>query len=370
MALDKSKVRLREYDLYTESLGRVGYLVSAQTQTSPGSEYIVVENAAQTRGIVKGWKVGDKPTLTAQLLQVDFEALFGGMGGGQYPEIVDSTTGNKSWGMGDKVIDLDNIGEFVRLHPTDADADDFTQDIAFWKAAPDFSQVTISGNRDEAQTVTVPFRIFADENKSADERFGRVGDWTAVEGTPLGVFIQVGKTQYPYVHTVETELARAGVKTPLVANIFNGALSGTTCTIDEVGGITATQTLVDVDAVTNTALFAVGDYVQINSAEVAEIIGATVTGANSKQLTLLRGVGGTTAAIAADNDTIEILSNVSVSRGTEKATWASSDGTKATVGNSNASSNKGIVTAVATGFANITATVNAKASPNFAVTVS
>lgn len=364
--LDTSKIRLREYDLYTESLGKVGYLVTAQTQARPGSQYIRVENAAQVRGVLKAWKAGDAPTLTTTMLQVDFEAVFGELGSGQFPVKTDTTTGNKSYGMGNKLIDMDNVAQFIRLHPIDAEDDDFGADIAFWKAAPDFSQITISGDRDNAQTVTIPWILMPDRSKSIDEQFGAAGDWTAVEGSPKGVFVQLTpNVTYPYKSVTGVNLS-SGAVIQAYAYTFISVATSIVGAVDEAGDVSATAATFNIDGIPNTGVFNVGDYIEIGT-ELMEITGATNTGATSKTITVRRAIGGTAAASHLDDAVITLQAKVSVSRATEKATWASSDPTKATVGNSNSLFNKGKISHVATGSTDVTATVNTVASPNLAV---
>lgn len=366
MALDKSKIKLVDYDLYVEGIGKVGYLVRAQTKANPGAQYTRVENAAQFLGVLKAWKIGDAPTLTTTLLQVDFNVLFGELGSGQFPEIVGSG-GEKSYGLGNKIKDLETVGVFIRLHPTDADDDDFSSDIAFWKASPDFSNVEISGDLNNAQTVTVPWIIMPDETKSSDEAFGRIGDWSVVDGTPLGVFVQFGQyAQKPYKHVPAITLA-SKAKKRAYAYALKAGLTTTTGQINQTGGITATTQTFNVDTLPPNHPIGAGDYIKINN-EVMEITGATVVSATEKTFTVVRAIGGTTAAAHADNDTVTLLKNVAIQRGTEKATWASSAVTIATVGNSNALQNKGLISWVSAGSANITAQVNTVTSPNVAVT--
>lgn len=366
MPLDKSKVKLVDYDLYVEGIGKVGYLVRAQTRANPGSQYTKVENAAQFLGVLKAWKIGDAPTLTTTLLQVDFNVLFGVLGAGQFPEIV-GAGGEKAYGLGNRIKDLETVGVFIRLHPTDAPEDDYSGDIAFWKASPDFSNVEIAGDLNNAQTVTVPWIIMPDETKSADEAFGRIGDWSIVDGTPLGVFIQLAAyPQKPYKHVPALSLASKAVKRAY-AYAFKAGTTAVTGQINQSGGITATTQTFNVDNLPANHPIGVGDYIKVNN-EVMEITGATVVSPTEKTFTVVRAIGGTTAAAHSDDDTVTLLKNAAVQRSTEAATWSSSNIAVATVGNSNVLNNKGLISWASAGSANITAQVGVVTSPNLVVT--
>ena len=193
---DKSKVKLREFNLIYD-FEDVGYLVSAQTQASPGSQYVDVTNAAQFNGVLKSWTNGYIPTVQIQMLETDYQRLFGRLGGEQFRAIVDGA--KLSWGIGSRVKEL--LGKMTILRPVGADAGDYAEDIAFWKGIPDFSQVQITGNRDEANVVTVPFKILPDDTQNIDWTYGRIGDWTAVDTAPGGIFAQFDfAVKHPYKH--------------------------------------------------------------------------------------------------------------------------------------------------------------------------
>ena len=370
MALDKTKIKLVDYDLYVEGIGKIGYLVRAQTRANPGAQYTKVENAAQFRGVIKAWKVGDAPTLTTTLLQSDFEVLFGELGSGQYSEIV-SSGGDKAYGLGNKIKDLEQVGVFIRLHPTSSAEDDFSADIAFWKAAPDFSNVEIAGDLDNPQTVTVPWLIMPDESKDSEEAYGRIGDWSIVDGTPLGVFIQLAPfAKKPYKHIPAVSLG-VSAKANAYAYAFKATVGATDIGALN-GAITATSLTFNVNGLPPNHPIGVGDYIRVTdgtNTEYMEITGATIVTATEKTFTVIRAVGGSLSYNFASGDPVRLLSKVAVQRGTEAATWSSSVPANIVVGNSNTLGNKGELRhGGSAGTSNVTATINTVASPNLVAT--
>lgn len=365
MALDRTKIQFVEYD-FKYNYQTVGYTRMAQTMTELGFRYVRVDDAAQTTGIVAISKNGVAPTLKVEMLQTQFESLFGDIAGDQVYPIVD---GSKiAYGIGDRKVDLFNLAKPGILHPTGVDDDDYANDILYWLTVPDLSSVSYGGNRDGAQTVTVNFFVLRDDTKSLDFNYGLFGDWTATtNAAPHKVYITTEATaRAPYKHTTALTLG-SSAKTQVYAYGFYKTNSTVTAALDEAGDITATTATFNFDALSTASNFAVGDYLLVGT-EVMQISAITYSSTTAGEITVYRGLAGTTAAIALDNATITKLSNVYVIPVTRRATWASSAGDDVTVGDSNASENKGLLTWVADGSDTITATVSSVASPNLTVT--
>lgn len=370
MAKDKSKLARVEWDLYSESMGLVSYLKEDTTEFGMNGQYIKITDAATVRGMIKGWKVGDEPSLRTEIYQVEYMAIFGEMGKGQYDVAVDPSTGGVNIGIGSEERDLDTVGERWWLHPHNLPVDDTSKDIMLWKCAPSFENLNFVARKNEAQSVAIEFMIMADESQPLRQTFGVVGDWTVQAGAPAGVFLQVGdNVNYPYLHQSDIGL-EVGARIKQNAWLFNKVDTGKIANIDMVSGITATDDEIDIENVSNAGLFVVGDYISIDkggTVEYCEIIAAQVTGAGTKKIKVRRGIGGKTASSHSDSDDVELLDKVSVTLGTKKGTWAATVPADAKVGNT--FETKGHVEAIQAGSSDITATVAGVASPALTVTV-
>lgn len=144
-----------------------------------------------------------------------------------------------------------------------------------------------------------------------------------------------------------------------------------TCTAssNEVGDITATTASFDIDTLNVDNGFAVGDYLLFSTtAEVVYITAITYATATTATIDVVRGIGGIVAAGHLDNAVITKLSNVYVIPVSRRATWTSTAADDVTVGNSNASENKGLLTWIADGSDSITAVIGATTSQALVVT--
>lgn len=359
---DKSKVKLREFNLIYD-FEDVGYLVSAQTQASPGSQYVDVTNAAQFNGVLKSWTNGYIPTVQIQMLETDYQRLFGRLGGEQFRAIVDGA--KLSWGIGSRVKEL--LGKMTILRPVGADAGDYAEDIAFWKGIPDFSQVQITGNRDEANVVTVPFKILPDDTQNIDWTYGRIGDWTAVDTAPGGIFAQFDfAVKHPYKHIPAVTLDS---NSKLQAQWFGfwSQDSAVTAAINDVDDITAIDKDVVFDGLSIANGLSVGDYIKIDS-EKMEITAIVYTTSTAGTATVRRGIGGTAAAIHLDDAAITLQKNVYVMNVTKRAAHLSSVPADVTVGDSNVTDNKGLMEWASDGASNLTAVIGATTSQTLVVT--
>lgn len=353
MAKDTSQIKLVEYNAYFDN-SEVGYLVTAETQVSPTATYVDVTNAAQFVGILKSWLIGWVPNVRITMMQTDFDELWGRIAAGQlYAEVDATDSTRKGYWMGSRTIDMDDLQKSFYLRPKDAEVGDYSGDIYFWKAAPDLSQVTVSGNRDNAQTVQVPMKIFPNKDVSADKTYGCFGDWSAVAGTPHSVFVQMSSTaQSPYKHISTVTITVDGEHTmqPYAAYISTSNYGGL---LNEASNIAASATSINIDGISPVNLFAVGDYVKSATGdEILQITAATYSnGGADLAATVIRDIANSGQETIHNNATLRKLSDLTILPIRNRATHTTDDDAVFTVGDSESAGTKGLVTGVAAGTA-------------------
>lgn len=364
MANNKQNIVFTEYDVKLDGVSG-GYTKQDTTAVTLGLSYREVSDTAQFVGITALNKSGAAPTVNVEFYETKFPHLFNTIAGPQVYPIIDGA--KLAWGLGSRSLDMFDSSVELILHPVGVDADDFSNDIMFWQAVPDLSQVQIMGKRDGARSIVVPFRILPNEDVSADLTYGLFGDHSAVESAPKHVFITTERlSRAPHKHqSAMTMTSSRVVKVYSHAAYYD--LSTNTGALNEAGDITATTATFNVDGIADATTWSVGDYFDIGT-EVIQLTAKTAVSATEIEGTFTRGMFGTTQAIAVNNAVITKLSNVYVIPVSRRSTWASSSTGDLTVGDSNASENKGMMTWVADGSSNVTATVLAVASPNLVVT--
>lgn len=364
---NRQNVQFQEYDVIIDGVGNIGYTKMDQTMTSPGITYREVNDSAQFTGVIARSKSGAAPTLSTEIYETKFPRLFNDIAGNQVYPIIDGA--KLAWGLGSRTLDLFDEAVQVILHPTGVDADDYAADIMYWKAVPDLSQISIKGGRDGARSLVIPWTILPDENQSLDLTYGMFGDHTAVEADPFGIFITTERTsRAPHKHIPALTL-NSNSTMKVYANGFYKTNSTTTAALNEVGDITATTASFDIDTLNVDNGFAVGDYLLFSTtAEVVYITAITYATATTATIDVVRGIGGIVAAGHLDNAVITKLSNVYVIPVSRRATWTSTAADDVTVGNSNASENKGLLTWIADGSDSITAVIGATTSQALVVT--
>lgn len=363
MGYDSTQIKATEYR-FSYANNNIGYLKMGATVAQFGFKYVLTQDAAQTVGIVAAFKQGVAPTLKVEMLQTDFENIFGTLAGDQVYPIVDGT--KKAYGIGDTKIELFATAQTAILHPVGVDDSDLSEDLMFWKTCPDFSSLQYGGNRDNAQTVTMNFFVFRDDTKSTDFNYGLVGDWSATtNAAPNSVYITTEpQARAPYKHTTALTLS-SEARTQVYAYGFYRTSSSVTAAINEAGNITATQASFNFDTLSSASNLAVDDYILVGT-EVMQIYAITYATTTTGSISVYRGLGGSTAATALDNAVITKLASVYVIPVTRRGTWASTAGDDVTVGDT--SSTKGLLTWVADGSDTVTCTVSSIASPNLTVT--
>lgn len=364
MSLDKTQVQFIEYDAYYKGV-HIGYLKKDTTQTSPGIQYRKVDDTAQFIGVIAAQKSGAAPTAQVEIYQTKFPNVFNVLAGDQVYPIVSGA--DLAWGLGSRVIDLFSEAGELRFHPTGVDLDDMANDITYWSATADLSQITFGGMRDNAKSLIVPFMIFPDEDAGLDLTYGVFGNGSISESDPDHVFIT---TEYlsrrPHKHQSAITLTSEQVVQFYAQAAYYDTTTDTGA-INEAGNVSATEFVFNIDGLADSSTWAVGRYFKCQN-EVFPINAVTIVSATEVTVTAGRGAFGTTQATHADNTTCTLLENVTVIPARRRATWASSSTGDFTVGNSNAAETKGLVTWVADGSGNLTATIGATASPACVVT--
>lgn len=364
MGLDKTQIKFIEYDVYFKGV-HIGYLKKDTSVTSPGISYRKVDDTAQFVGVVAANKNGAAPTAQVEIYQADFPNIFGALAGDQvYPIVSGASVG---YGIGSRTIDLFQDSGELRYHPTGRDLDDVADDITYWLAFPMLDQISFGGKRDTAQSLVLPFQILPDEDAGLDLTYGIYGDATISESDPDHVFIT---TEYlsraPHKHQSAITLT-SGRKVQFYAHAAYYDTTTDTGAINEAGNVSATEFVFNIDTIADSSTWTVGRYFKCQN-EVFPINAVTIVSATEVTVTAGRGAFGTTQATHADDTSVTLLENVYVIPARRRAAWASSSTGDFTAGNSNASENKGLVTWVADGSGNLTATIGATASPNCVVT--
>lgn len=364
---NRANVQFQEYDVIIDGIGNIGYTKMDQTIVGLGITYREVNDSAQFTGVIARSKSGAAPTLSIEILETKFPRLFNDIAGAQVYPIVDGAA--LAWGLGSRTLDLFDEAVQIILHPSGTDSDSYDNDIMFWKAVPDLSQVQIKGMRDGARSIVIPWTILPNEDAGLDLTYGLFGNHTAVEADPYAIFITTERTsRSPHKHIPALTLNSSSTM-KVYANAFYKTNSTTTAALNEAGDITATTASFDIDTLNVDNGFAVGDYLLFSgTAEVVYVTAITYATASTATITVVRGIGGVVAAIHLDNAVITKLSDVYILPVSRRCTWASSSTADVTVGNSNASENKGLLTWVADGAGNITAVIGGKTSQTLVVT--
>ena len=364
MARDRSNIVFEEYDIKLNG-NDVGYLKMNTTAITLGMKYRMVDDSAQFQGLVAASKSGAAPEISIEIYETKFPKVFNEIAGNQLYAIVDGT--KLAWGIGSDKLDMfDETMEFI-AHPTGVDADDFSNDIMFWSVFADLSAVQIVGNRDGARSMVIPLKVLPNDTASSTMTYGLFGDHSAVESAPDQVFITTERlSRAPHKHQSAMTLTSSRV-VKVYAHAAYHTNSTNTGALNEAGNITSVEFTFNIDGIADATTWAVGDYFKMDS-EIFQIASKVAVSATEITATCTRGMFGTTQATHNDDAVATKLSNVYVIPVSRRATWASSSTGDLTVGDSNASENKGLMTWVADGSSNVTATVLAVASPNLVVT--
>ena len=365
---DLDAIELAQYEIYFDDLS-LGYLVDGSLSVAVAGNYTNVETVNQFEGIVKQWNRAVIPTISFSVFANSVEYLRTKLMKNQ----VESETfsdGSSKIGLGVKTRSSTTYEGVLLMTPYPAVSGDYSKDIRIPKAVVqiNFDNI-IAGSKENPAELAVTVNALPDTNQATGFEYATLGNWSRSSDTPLGVSIAT----YQYILSDSARMSlgaltlRNDEEHRLECHIHYGTVaSSLTTEINNGAGYTATDTDLVVDSVTGITA---GDFFKINS----EYVRVSAINTGTSTLTVERNALGSTAGSISDDDDLFAVSNLSSEMGRDKATWASSDATKATVGDTyqgSGTANKGVIAHVATGSANITATFNSVASPNLAITAS
>lgn len=321
----------------------------------------------QVPGIVKEWQEGWDISVSVTLMDVSPDFVRGVLLRNRVATRF-SDASLPFMGMGNRKIDKAsaNVAQTLRIHGYGVDDDNRQLDWYFWKTSGTI-QGDIPYGATRVKQLQVTFKIYPDFSKDLDFQYGGYGDWAAYSenAAPLAVAIVPGRSQVPQKTNLGLDLEVDEIQN--VSAYAYWAASGEVGAINGAIGSATTKTI-NVDGLGTGVSIVAGDYLSINNTEVVY-----VESVNGGELTVVRGVWKDNATTHADDAVFYILSNVNSADVTLFATWASSDPTKATVGNlfssPTATSVKGVLKGIAAGSTNLTATLGGVASDNCVITV-
>lgn len=336
-------------------------------------EYVFLEDVDQFFGRVASQKVGWGATFRVRFYEVS-PAELAKLFIYQVKQVVDGTKKAMHGNTTPVNINRDVAGQLT-LIPLSAPADDLSEAQTLWKSAP-LIDAKFASDRTKYQSIEVEFVAYPDPLQvDTDYPFSNgyfcIGDPTATATDPDAVGCVIGdEPAAPYIHTPAYTMYVGDVKRLTFYGAWR-AISGITIATNDVGGVTATATTIPYDGKTS-AIDLTGYYIKKNGANTCWYVTADSGGtAAAGNLTVVPRALYSVAASLANDDVIDVIDpdSLAVIPVTDGSDMASSDVTKATVGNSFSDGSKGRVTGVAAGSTNITAEKGATTSAVVAVTV-
>lgn len=287
------------------------------------------------------------------------------------PELVELVAGTDGdfYGIGDTEIDMALLADLLEIIPTANATGNKRNSFAWWKAYPDLSALQLIGSKNNWQEVAVQFTFLADETKPKKMIYGGWGNINAEGIAPSWTIVTLGDPKIPYIHQAALDVVVGQSLDLQASQIYK--TDGSAGALNEAADITSADTSFDLDgfpadAMTSDTFIMMGtELMYVETWTPSSSTAGTASG-------VIRGCAGTTAAAHLDNAVVTIINITNVWPSNQPSTWASSDATKATVGNAEGetgANQKGRLKGVAAGSSNITATANSVASPNCAVTV-
>jgi phosphotransferase system HPr-like phosphotransfer protein len=366
---DLDAISLNQYQVFFDDLN-LGYIVDGTLTVGVAGQYTEVNNVNQFEGTIKMWNRANIPSVSFSVFSNDVETMRTKLMKGQVSSETFSD-GTSKIGFGVETIGSDVFAGVLLMTPYPAPSGyNYGSDFRFTKAVLriEFDNIIASSKETPAE-VPLTVTMLPDTTQPTGFEYGVFGNWQASSSTPLGVSI----TSYQYALSDDPRISLTAATLlndelqRLECHAHYGTVSSTATTTSGTASATATSI-----AVVSATGIAAGDFVRITtSGPVQEY--ARVSGVSGNTLTVERNALGSTAQSVGSGDAVTLITNVSTVNVRDGATWASSDATKATVGNTyqgTGTANKGVIAHVAAGSANITATFNSVASRNLAITAS
>ncbi len=370
---DLDAIELAQYQVFFDDLN-LGYIVDGSLSVAVAGNYTNVETVNQFEGIVKQWNRANIPTIGFSVFANSVEYLRTKLMKNQV-EAETFADGSSKIGLGVKTRSSTTYEGVLLLTPYPSVAGDYSKDIRIPKAVIqiNFDNI-IAGSKDSPAELAVSVNALPDTSQPTGYEYATLGNWSRSSDTPLGVSVST----YQYVLSDDARMSlgaltlRNDEKHRLECHIHYGSISTSVVTAINFGaGYSATDTSLVLDSVTGISS---GDFVRITtSGPVQEYARVSNVDGGTNTITVERNALGSTAQAIADGDAVALVTSVSSEQGRDKATWASSDDSKVTVGNTfqgSGAANKGVVSHVASGSSNITATFNSVSSPSLAITAS
>lgn len=342
-----------------------------QTGAKWGIEGQMVEitDADQFTSVCASQQRGWMPTLTMILYEVDTSTLAGKILYGAVNTVTDGT--DTAYDFDTVPVDnfVERAGELV-LHPTDNADDDLSDDLVYWLAFPK-PKIELESNRTKYQQVPVDWTVFPDTTRARSgytnsATYARIGSKNVSQVAPTFVGVMWGgKNVTPYKHVPAISIDSDTVIKAEAYGAWRSTTGGVTITENEAGNVSATVKTMAYDAKSTASYSFTGKYIT-NGTEVCYVSTDTQATSTTGTVTFQRAALYSTAATHADNQVWTECTSVIVYRVTNGSTWASSSTGDFTAGNT--ASTKGVVTWIADGSGNLTATYMSVASKACVVT--
>lgn len=364
---DRQNIRKQVMNLFYKGVD-LGFIKpdTLRTRINGVVQTAEVDQIAAT--IAKAVLNGFAPEIEVTLMRTDIDFIGGvlleGMIGYR------AGTNGPAYGFGNPETDMDLIAGELLLVPKNNQPGIRTNSVRMALAYPSAETLELAMGKNNFQELTLRFVCLPDLEADLYFQMMEMGNIDAEGNAPLGVFIQTSTPFRTGAKTLTAITLSKHSQQMLQCYRCDGAPSGVVAECD--GNVTSGDvTIVYKNASTNNP-FVVGQTLRIGT-ELYEVTGVTPSSLTAGSLAVVPGAFGSTQAGHLDGATIEILKNVYRVNFTQQAIWASSDGTKVKAGNVAGDmglNRKGLISHVAAGSSNVTATIQAVSSPAVAVTAS
>lgn len=371
---DIDNIKLKAYNFNWDNNG-LGISTVDTVSVSIGEQVINVDDADQFEGIIKQFSKGFMISVTATFKRSDAAFVWGLLA--QNKSTLVSGGGKSYYSIRNKQVDNRADAKVLIMNPANLGTSDRSEDLYMPLAFPTLEDFELVGSRDTPQSVTVSFTIFPDLDNNNE--LLRVGDWTAVESDPVGIWAAMS----PRALVPGKHLDAATIDVDELQQVeFLGAFaddSTTTMLLNDVGGLTAAETdkTIEIDTLSLANAVSVGDYLKLDdgggNTEYVYVEAITYSTTTSATITAIRDVWGTGLVTLVDNDTITLQENVAVINVTSIATLASATPADVEIGTTvqgSGSAKAGVIKGIQAGSSVITATIGSTVSPDLTVTVS
>lgn len=374
--MDVTNARIQQYRVHWFPRNRA---ISAQplgihatgAEMNYKGEYVNLEDVDQFFGRVASQKVGFGVSFKIRFYEVS-PAEIAKLLIYQVRQVVDGVKRALDGDTTPVNMNRDVAGQLT-LIPLSAPANDLSEAQTLWMAAP-MLDIKFASDRTKYQSVEVEFIGYPDPLRSNTDfpyanGYFRIGDPTALETDPDAIGCVIGdEPKAPYIHTPAASIYVGDTKRITWYGAYRQA-SANYVLVNSGGGITATATTIPYDN-KQVAVDLTGYYI-INGTAAWYIVADSGGTAAAGNLTVVPRALYSIAASKADNAQLDVVdpNSLAVLPVTDAVDMASSDPTKATIGNFVSDGSKSRLTGVAAGTTNITADKGATTSDNLVVTV-